>query len=224
MNTEAPNHSPCNPACAENGLTVSCERLCGAVPRLHRSKKAPAKEPSWELEPIQYIDSDRVGRARAAEFQWRTDMSEPKTPTPDDERFAKSVTDSIKHQANMEAPKMDPWQLAIDDELVTCHLGTTDGGYTDPREALKAIIDWHVQVALDPTVSKEAAQLIAGTQESNYQGWKEATIAWSVCQSIHASMVGPKKDDLYTTRQADFTRHWQEARAKALQIKKEQGQ
>src|SRR5574337_1057550 len=42
-------------------------------------------------------------------------------------------------------------------------------------------------------------------------GWKEATVAWAVCTSIHKRFAG--RDALYKTRHADFVRHEAEARA-----------
>jgi len=53
----------------------------------------------------------------------------------------------------------DQWKAAIDDELVCCHIGTTDS-FPDARAALKNLIDWHVSVALDPAVSSDAQALI----------------------------------------------------------------
>lgn len=44
-------------------------------------------------------------------------------------------------------------------------------------------------------------------------GWKEATIAWEVCASIHRTWANGK-DALYSTRQADFVRHAEDARKK----------
>lgn len=45
------------------------------------------------------------------------------------------------------------------------------------------------------------------------EGWKEAAIAWSVCASIHRE-YGKGKDPFYKTRQADFTKHENDARAR----------
>lgn len=47
------------------------------------------------------------------------------------------------------------------------------------------------------------------------EGWKEAAIAWTICASIHAKFA-KNKDAFFSTRQADFIRHADEARAKAL--------
>lgn len=48
-------------------------------------------------------------------------------------------------------------------------------------------------------------------------GWKEATIAWSVCASIHRE-YGNGRDPFYKTRQADFVKHENEARAKYREL------
>ena len=46
------------------------------------------------------------------------------------------------------------------------------------------------------------------------EGWKGATIAWEVCASIHREYA--KDDPFFTTRQGDFVKHAEAARAKAL--------
>ena len=51
--------------------------------------------------------------------------------------------------------------------------------------------------------------------ERETEGWKEAAIAWSVCASIHETWA-KGKDALYKTRHADFVRHADDARARAL--------
>ena len=53
----------------------------------------------------------------------------------------------------------NPWREAIDAELVCLHLGTVDS-FNDANEALDALIDWHIAVALDPTVSASAQALV----------------------------------------------------------------
>lgn len=53
----------------------------------------------------------------------------------------------------------DPWHAAIDNELVCCHI-LNESNHNDPRKALQDIINWHVQVALDPAVSSDAQALI----------------------------------------------------------------
>lgn len=55
-------------------------------------------------------------------------------------------------------PARNHWKDAIDDELVCLHLGTTET-FPEPREALRQIINWHVEIALDPAVSSRAAEL-----------------------------------------------------------------
>jgi hypothetical protein len=43
--------------------------------------------------------------------------------------------------------------------------------------------------------------------------WEEATRAWAVCASIHREYA-KGKDAVFKTRQADFTRHEAQARAR----------
>ena len=54
-----------------------------------------------------------------------------------------------------------------------------------------------------------------GNDENALEGWKEAAIAWTICASIHAKFA-KNKDAFFSTRQADFIRHADEAREKAL--------
>jgi hypothetical protein len=51
-------------------------------------------------------------------------------------------------------------------------------------------------------------------RSANTNGWIEAAIAWEVCGSIHATWA-KGKDALFTTRQADFVKHANDARMKA---------
>lgn len=55
------------------------------------------------------------------------------------------------------------WKAAIDHELVM--IGTTADTFDSPREAITELLDWHVQVALDPVVSSKAASLHEETEQ-----------------------------------------------------------
>jgi hypothetical protein len=48
----------------------------------------------------------------------------------------------------------------------------------------------------------------------------EAAVAWEVCASIHQTYA-KGKDGLFTTRQADFIKHADDARMKATRMKAE---
>lgn len=54
-----------------------------------------------------------------------------------------------------------------------------------------------------------------GRVEGARDGWKEATIAWAVCASIHREYA-KGKDALFIARQADFVTHEEDARKRAL--------
>jgi hypothetical protein len=49
-------------------------------------------------------------------------------------------------------------------------------------------------------------------------GWNEASLAWSVCASVHEKWA-KGKDALFTTRQADYQRHYAEAVDKVRALK-----
>jgi hypothetical protein len=60
-----------------------------------------------------------------------------------------------KIDAALRAPEAaDAYRSAVDDEMVLCNIGVTTG---DARKDIRAVIEWNIQVALDPRVSKEAA-------------------------------------------------------------------
>ncbi len=68
-------------------------------------------------------------------------------------------------------------------------------------------------VQADVAYRESRAALLAHIQRGAVlEGWKEATIAWEVCASIHREYA-KKKDPFFTTRQADFVRHTEAARA-----------
>lgn len=48
------------------------------------------------------------------------------------------------------------WREAVDYMLSVCHMVASD----DPRESIDRLINWHVKVALDPSVSSDAQALI----------------------------------------------------------------
>jgi hypothetical protein len=53
------------------------------------------------------------------------------------------------------------WRNTVDDMLTVCHAIASD----DPRESITRLINWHVSVALDPSVSSDAAALMAAERE-----------------------------------------------------------
>ena len=60
---------------------------------------------------------------------------------------------------NTSSPSQDAaWRQAIDDELVT--IDTTTESYASPQAAVRALIDWHCAVQIDPLVSSAAQALI----------------------------------------------------------------
>jgi hypothetical protein len=60
---------------------------------------------------------------------------------------------------------MDKWQQAVDDALVNAGLDCTHE-LSDPKQELTRLIQWCIDMALDPLISKEAQALFErGRQE-----------------------------------------------------------
>ena len=59
----------------------------------------------------------------------------------------------------------DKWRQAIDHELVVAHLGVAAPD-ADPAALLQSLIQWHVDVALDPDVSERARALVSAEREA----------------------------------------------------------
>lgn len=55
------------------------------------------------------------------------------------------------------------WKDAVEDELVIC--GILNESHKDPRKAVKDIIHWNSEVALDPAVSEDARALLKQAYE-----------------------------------------------------------
>ena len=70
-----------------------------------------------------------------------------------------------------------------------------------------------------PTYMGEPAQ----PAPSVPNGWKEAAIAWEVCASIHRE-YGKGKDPFFNTRQGDFVKHANDARAMLAASPKQEAQ
>lgn len=84
-----------------------------------------------------------------------------------DHRFAdlRDAANRLFALASQQERASNPWKQALDDELVSTEATSDD--YPSPKAAIKAIIDWHVSVALDPAVSPAAQALVdRGQQEA----------------------------------------------------------
>lgn len=64
-------------------------------------------------------------------------------------------------------------------------------------------------------VDETPEALASSTPSTEYNGWREATVAWEVCRSIHEKWA-KNKDAFYKTRQRDFEKHATDCRIKAL--------
>ena len=94
-------------------------------------------------------------------------------------------------------------------------------------EALQRLIEKNTVSGLG---SSEDALLVARYRQhllacapSVLNGWKEAAIAWEVCASIHRE-YGKDKDPFFNTRQGDFVKHANDARAMLAAAPKQEAQ
>jgi len=62
-----------------------------------------------------------------------------------------------EEEKRREELRNNAWKLAVDNELVS--IGSTADSFPDARTAVGKLLDWHVEVALDPKVSKAARNL-----------------------------------------------------------------
>ncbi len=85
----------------------------------------------------------------------------------------------------------------------------------DERAAFREWFEGEQGVAYDGLWSFAKAAWLARAAlgaPSVPDGWKEAAIAWEVCASIHRE-YGKGKDPFFNTRQGDFVKHANDARA-----------
>lgn len=95
--------------------------------------------------------------------------------------------------------------------------------YTAPQQAKGEPVAWEFSHngywtrTSEPEMHKQMGRPVrplytAPQPQQIPEGWKEASIAWEVCASIHRA-YGKGKDPLFLTRQADFVKHANDARA-----------
>lgn len=77
------------------------------------------------------------------------------------ESFVALVADKAAAREREAASK---WRLAIDHEMVVAHLGVAAEN-ADPADLLRKVIQWNVDVALNPDVSEPARALLARERE-----------------------------------------------------------
>ena len=106
----------------------------------------------------------------------------------------------------VEGTHPDPWRDAIDAQLVCLHLGTADS-FSNAGAALDALIDWHVQVALDPAVSSVAQALVdrgAAQPQAEPVAWRRynRSIGWQYEDGVTSFASDPSAEPLYAAPQA----------------------
>lgn len=96
--------------------------------------------------------------------------------------YARAALASHAEKHAAELAKLRQWRDVADDMLTVVHEVASD----DPRESIDRLINWHVQVALDPAVSSDAAALVeVGRQQ-------EAKLRQGEARSVRdAAISGP---------------------------------
>ena len=106
----------------------------------------------------------------------------------------------------VEGTHPDPWRDAIDAALICCHIGTVES-FPTAQAALAALINWHVQVALDPEVSSDAQSLIdrgATQPQAEPVAWRRynRSIGWQYEDGVTSFASDPSAEPLYAAPQA----------------------
>lgn len=84
----------------------------------------------------------------------------------DDSALQEAIKQAVENEAS------NPWKHAIIDELINdCILSKEHEG--NPRKALQDVITWNCRVALDPSVSSDAANLVNRTRHEALLGAAE---------------------------------------------------
>ena len=81
-----------------------------------------------------------------------------------------------------------------------------------PLECVVVEQDWPEYEPTWKAIEARVSCAQAQNAPSVPDGWKEAAIAWEVCASIHRE-YGKGKDPFFNTRQGDFVKHANDARA-----------
>jgi hypothetical protein len=83
------------------------------------------------------------------------------------------------------------WKDAVIDQLIVAHIYKKEHD-ADPRKAVSDLLDWTATVALDPSVSKGAADLLAKSKPSGVTVPVEPTI-----EQCFAAGKGPEQSDTF---------------------------
>lgn len=110
----------------------------------------------------------------------------------DDKRGLELLAAHREAAINSEA--QNPWKAAIIGELVNCFL-LTDEHVNDPKKAIRDAIAWNQKIALDPAVSKDAADLVeAGREQAEREVVDHARKAAQIHHRIAAET--PRGDEM----------------------------
>lgn len=89
-----------------------------------------------------------------------------------------------------EAP--DAWRQAVDRELTA--IGQTVDSYATPLAAVRALIDWHCAVQIDPAVSSAAAELVERGRREAAQAVRQEPVDRVRIDSVKVHIVPLVRD------------------------------
>lgn len=117
-------------------------------------------------------------------------------------KASREATDAALSELNIarrELVREMAWRGAIEDEGAVTEIGWTN----DAKESLQRLIDWHVRVALDPSVSSAARGLI---QRGKDQANKDRTCDHGVPMSLECEKCKAAIDEPILAAKADVDR------------------
>lgn len=139
------------------GITENIASLEAAAKEAHDYTNMPMEvDPRDILELTAHIQAlleerdalrAEVARVRELAAKWR---AAPQNP---DEPILAMAADELDAALSQPA-EPDEWKLAVDHELT--NMQTTADSYPSAKEAVKALIEWHVAVATDPVFQQPA--------------------------------------------------------------------
>ena len=152
-----PNTLPCgHPASmllmsAETGKPLYCE-YCDCIARRNDAEQRE-REQGGRIAALEAEVADARRACRDMENELSRKLA--RAAMTDAERMREVA--ALREERDAAIAKALEWRDAVDAELVT--MGSTAESFPDARTAVKAAIDWHMAVALDPAVSSDAAKI-----------------------------------------------------------------
>lgn len=139
--------------------------LTGRIQQFHvySMSNAMTEQPRTIIEELikclqWYVDEDEVIEGEAKGVNWDEENAywiEGKNKAIKAIAWARLTLE--EYSSVVESEQINPWKGELIDALVCCHI-LEEEHYSDPKKALWDLVDWEVQLAVDPRVSNKALQ------------------------------------------------------------------